>query len=118
MNGIMLIMCIIVRCICHNPNARRYNHDTSFWAVVIGIVIAFIDLIKVMRMIDDNGSVDICEISIIILSIIILWAHCIQMEYPIISIFNVAYATGILETFRDIFTAGFYAQDGNGCPFA
>lgn len=121
MNGIILMMSIIVRCNCHNPDARRYNHDTSFWAVFIGIVIAFLDIVKVMQMVGDNGSIDICEIFIIMLSILAVCQHYCEEnnpEYPIISVFNVAIATGIIETLRDIFTAGFFAKDGNGCPFA
>ena len=83
MNGIMMIMSIIVLCIYHNPHVRRYNYDASFWAVVIGVVIAFLDLVKVMQMIDDNGSVDKCEIFVIMISIVIVLAHCTQMEYPL-----------------------------------
>ena len=113
-----MILCIIVLGICHNPQARRYNHDTSYWAVVIGILIAVFDLIKVMQMVDDNGSIDKCEILVIIMSIGIVLAHCTEMEYPIISVFNVTCLTAVLETLRDIFTAVFYAEDGTGCPFA
>ena len=112
------MMSIIVRCNCHNPDARRYNHDTSFWAVFIGIVIAFLDIVKVMQMVGDNGSIDICEIFIIMLSILIVFKHCEENEYPINSVFNATIATGIIEMLRDICAAGFYAKDGNGCPFA
>ena len=119
MNGIMMILCITVLGICHNPNARRYNHEASFWAVFIGIAIAFLDLAKVMQMVDDNGSVDKCEILVIFISIMIVLVHCTQMEYSIISTFTVTFfVTGMLETLRDIFTAGLYTEDGTGCPFA
>ena len=117
-NGIIVIMSIIILYACHSPNGRRYNHEASYWAVLIGVVIAVLDLVKVLRMVNDNGSVDICEMCIIITSIMIVWEHCKEKEYPIVSVLNVAIATEILETLRDIFTAGFYAKDGNGCPFA
>ena len=48
----------------------------------------------------------------------IVWEHCKKKEYPIVSVFNVAIVTGILEKLRDIFYSWFYAKDGNGCPFA
>ena len=113
-NGVMLVMSIITLCNCHNPNRRIYNHNASFWAVVIGIVIAFLDLLKVLRMMDDNGSLDVCEVIIIILSIGIAFA---EKDYPIVIASKAAVVTGILEALRDIFTAVTYSQDGNGCPF-
>ena len=118
-NGIMMVISIIAFCKCHNPNARRYNHEASFMAVVVGVVIAFLDLLKVVRIIKiyDDGSIDICEIMIIIISIIIIWGHCAQQEYPIVSAFNVLVATGLLELLKDIFTSIIYSKDGNGCPF-
>ena len=115
-NGVMMVLSIIAFCKCHNPNARRYNHEASFMAVVVGIVIAFLDLLKVARIIND-GSIDICEIVIIIISIIIILGHCVQQEYPIIIAFRVSLATGLLELLKDIFTAIIYSKDGNGCPF-
>ena len=88
-------------------------------AVVVGVVIAFLDLLKVVRIIVvyDDGSIDICEIVIIIISIIIIWGHCVQQEYAIVSAFSVLVATGLLELLKDIFTSIIYSKDGNGCPF-
>ena len=65
----------------------------------------------------ENGSIDICEIIIIIISIIIICRHCVQQEYPILCAFRVSLATGLLELLKDILTAIFYSKDGNGCPF-
>ena len=62
MNGIMTVISAVVLCTCHNPNGRRYNHDASFWSVIIGIVIAFLDLLKVLQMLDDKGSIDIMKL--------------------------------------------------------
>ena len=88
-------------------------------AVVVGVVIAFLDLLKVARIIKvyNDGSIDICEIVIIIISIIIILGHCVEQEYPIIIAFRVSLATGLLELLKDIFTTIIYSKDGNGCPF-
>ena len=118
-NGITMVISITALCNCHNPNARRYNHEASLIAIVVGIVIAFLDILKVMHiiMVYENGSIDIFEIIILIISIAIIWGHCVQQEYPIVCAFNVSIATGLLELLKDIVTAIFYSKDGNGCPF-
>ena len=107
----MLVISIITLCNCHNPKRRIYNHNASFWAVLIGIVIEFLDLLNILHMMDDNGSLDVCEVIIIILSIARVRICCIENNYPCIVIASkVAIVAEILEALRDIFTAGIYVE--------
>ena len=116
----MMVISVIALCNCHNPNARRYNNEASCVAVFVGLVIAFLDFLKIVRIIEvinAEGSIDVLEIMIIVISIIIIWGHCVQQEYPIVCAFNVSIVTGLLELLKDVITSIIYSKDGNGCLF-
>ena len=113
----MAIISIIALCNCHNPSAQIYNHEASAIALIIGIVIALLDLAKVIHMVIDTQSVDGWEIAAIIISIIVFCSWAEGEEYLIVSISSFAVSAVILEALRDILTAAFNANDGNGCPF-
>ena len=119
LNGITVVLSIMGFCKCHNPDASRYNHGASFMAVIVGLIIAFLDLLKFAHiiMVYDDGFIDVCEIIIIFISIMIIYGHCKQQEYPIVSALYVSIATGLLEVLEDVITSIFYSKDGNGCPF-
>ena len=83
-----------------------------------GIVI--LDLAKAIHMLT-TGSVEIVEITIMMLSIMIVRMHCEEnntcRSHGIIITLQITILTSVLETIRDIYAAKYYDKDGYGCPF-
>ena len=102
---------------------RRYdsnNSNASLCAQIIGFGIVILDLAKAMYMITTE-SVEMVEITILILSIIIVRMHFEENDtsrsYGIIITSQITILTAVLETIRDIYAANYYDKDGYGCPF-
>ena len=115
-NAVMAVISILACCCCH---AVR---NTNVVAAYIAFVTVILDLAKVIHM-AAMGSVDEYEIVVIIISILLIYLYCCcaasmrDEAYGIIPALLVTIATGILETFRDYYTAANNDKDGSGCPF-
>ena len=87
---------------------------------MIGTGIVILDLAKAIHMLI-TGSVEIVEITIMILSIMIVRMHCEENNtrrfHGIIITLQITILTAVLETIRDIYAAKHYDKDGYGCPF-
>lgn len=117
-NSAMTVISIIAACCCH-------TRDSNCVAVYIAIITIVIELTKIFHMMT-IGSADMYEIAILIISIILVYLYCCCVDYNnnmhteacgIIPAILVTLTTGALETFRDVYTAANYDNDGNDCPF-
>ena len=79
-----------------------------------------VHLIKAIHMVATE-SVEPTEITIMILSVIILSMHCAyndtQRSHGIINTLHTTILTAVLETIRDLYIVWNDGRDGYGCPF-
>ena len=68
-----------------------------------------------------TGSAELTEITVIILSIIILCMSCVENDtqrcHGIIIASLITFGTAVLETIRDFYIAVWFDKDGYGCSF-
>ena len=98
------------------------RHITNGISVYIAVVTIILDLAKIYHIII-IGPVDMYEIVILIASYILFILYCRYLETThvrvngIILALLVTITTGIIETFRDAYTAEYNSRDGSDCPF-
>lgn len=115
-NAVMAAISVLAACCCYT------HRNTDCIAAYIAIVTIILDLAKVIHMIA-NGSADVCEIVVMIASILLIYLYCCCVDhmrgevYGIIPAALVTVATVALEAFRDIYTAAYNDKDGSDCPF-
>ena len=118
-NGIMALMSIFASCFCYNSWRNQHDNNATSTALLVGIVIAILDIAKVLYM-ANTGSVEIIEIIVMIISIIIVCTHCTENDtnrcHGIITTLFITMMTAVLETIRNIYAVQHYGRDGNGCP--
>ena len=119
-NGIMALISIFAINNCYDTFRNRYDTDATSCAQMISAGILILDLAKAIHMLT-TGSVEIVEITIMILSIMIVYMHCEEnntcRSHGIIVTLQITILTAVLETIRDIYAAKHYDKDGYGCPF-
>ena len=111
----MIIISTLAACCCCTHDHRITNGISGY----IAVFTVFLDLAKVFHMVA-IGSADTYEIIISVISIALIYLYCYRTHsevHGIIPALLVTFATGALETFRDIYTAAYYDRDGNDCPF-
>ena len=74
-NGIMALISMFAVNKCYDTFRQRYDNDASSCAGIVGTVIVILDLAKAIHMFTTR-SVEIIEITIMILSIMIVCMHC------------------------------------------
>ena len=116
----MALISIIAFNNCYDTFRKRYDNDALSCAQIIGTGIVILDLAKTIHMLT-TGSVEIIEITIVILYIIIVCMYCEEnsthRSHGIIITSQITILTAVLETIRDIYAANYYDKDGYGCPF-
>ena len=115
----MAMISIFASCFCYDSFRRKHNNSATSIAVLVGIGIVILSMAKDVYMITTE-SAEIIEITIIIISIIIVHNHCVKDDanrcHGIIITLVITIMTAVLETIRNIYATQFYARDGNGCP--